>query len=170
MPQEKVKLNEAYHRLMETLRAIWKDAEEHGVPPLKEGLELSKQKLSDLGELTREELDHVAEYLHRDLNDAADFLEKSGKSIGDWVKRDLEFAEYKFAELFADLAETTRSKLDEFAIRARMVGEWHTGEITGVGILECKSCGEKLHFRTAGHIPPCPKCQGTVYRKSFSEE
>lgn len=170
MPQEKAKLNEAYHRLMETLKVIWKDAENHAVPPLKEGLELSKQKLSDLGELTREELDHVGKYLQRDLDDAADFLEKSGKSIGDWVKRDLEFAEYKFAELFADLAETTRSKLDEFAMRARKVGEWHTGEMTSVGILECKSCGEKLHFKTVGHIPPCPKCQGTVFRKSFSEE
>ena len=68
------------------------------------------------------------------------------------------------------LAETTRSRLDELAERARKVGEWHTGEITGVGILECKGCGEKLHFKTAGHIPPCPKCQGTVFRKLFSEE
>lgn len=169
MPQEKTKLDEAYQRLMENLKAIWKDAEEHAVPPLKEGLELSKQKLSDWGELSREELDHVANYLQRDLHDAAEFLQQSGKSIGDWVKRDLEFAEYKFAELFADLAETTRSKLDEFAARARKVGEWHTGEITGVGILECKSCGEKLHFKTAGHIPPCPKCQGTVFRKFFAE-
>lgn len=170
MPAEKQRLNEAYQHLMQALKGIWEDAENRTIPPLKEGLELSKQKLSDLGELTKEELNTVAGYLQRDLDDAADFLQKSGKTIGDWVKRDLEFAEYKFAELFADLAETTRSKLDEFAERARKVGEWHTGEITGVGILECKSCGEKLHFKTAGHIPPCPKCQGTLFRKLFSED
>jgi len=170
MPPEKQKLNEAYQHLMQALKAIWEDAENRAIPPLKEGLEQSKQKLSDLGELTKEELDTVAGYLQRDLHDAADFLQESGKTIGDWVKRDLKFAEDKFSELFADLAETARSKLDEFAEQARRVGEWHTGEITGVGILECKSCGEKLHFKTAGHIPPCPKCQGTVYRKLFSED
>lgn len=170
MPAEKQRLNQAYQHLMQALKEIWEDAENRTIPPLKEGLELSKQKLSDLGELSKEELNTVAGYLQRDLDDAAGFLQQSGKTIGNWVKRDLEFAEYKFAELFADLAETTRSKLDEFAERARQVGEWHTGEITGVGILECKSCGEKIHFKTAGHIPPCPKCQGTVYRKLFSEE
>jgi hypothetical protein len=169
MPGEKERLHNAYHRLMEALQGIWEDTENRTIPPLKEGLELSKQKLSDLGELTREELDTVAGYLQRDLHDAAEFLEQSGKVIGDWVKRDLEFAEYKFTELFADLAETTRSRLDQLAKRARQAGEWHTGEITGVGILECKSCGEKIHFKRAGHVPPCPKCGGTAFRKLFAE-
>jgi len=170
MPADKEKLNQAYQRLMEALKGIWQDTEDRTIPPLKEGLEQSKRKLSELGELSKEELDHVGGYLQRDLHDAAEFLQESGKTIGDWVKRDLEFAEYKFAELFADLADTTRSRLDEIAERARAVGEWHTGEITGVGILECKNCGEKIHFKTAGHIPPCPKCQGTKFRKLFSEE
>jgi len=166
MPGEKDRLNNAYHRLMEALKGIWEDTENRTIPPLKEGLELSKQKLSDLGELTREELDTVGGYLQRDLQDAAKFLEQSGKVVSDWIKRDLEFAEYKFTELFADLAETTRSRLDELAEQARQVGEWHTGEITGPGTLICKSCGEELHYEKAGHIPPCPKCRGTTYRRS----
>jgi len=170
MPADKEKLNQAYHRLMEALKGIWQDTQDRTIPPLKEGLELSKEKLSELNELSKEELDHVAGYLQRDLTGAANFLQQSGKTIGEWVKSDLEFAEYKFAELFADLAETTRSRLDEIAERARELGEWHTGEITGVGILECKNCGEKIHFKTAGHIPPCPKCQGTKYRKLFTED
>jgi len=170
MPEEKPNRESTYQHLMEALKAIWEDAENRAVPPLKEGLELSKQRLSDLGELSREELDHVANYLQRDLNDAAEFLQESGKTVGDWLKRDLAYAEYKFAELFAGLAETTRSKLDEIAERAREVGEWHTGEITGVGILECKECGEKLHFKTVSHIPPCPKCQHTVFRKLLSDD
>jgi hypothetical protein len=169
MPANKQQLNDTYHRLMHALKEIWEDAENRTIPTLKEGLDQSKQKLSELNELSKEELDTIAGYLQRDLRDAAEFLQGSGKVIGDWVKRDLEFAEYKFAELFADLAETTRSRLDQFAEQARQIGEWHTGEVTGVGILECKSCGEKLHFKTAGHIPPCPKCQGTVFRKLFVE-
>jgi len=170
MPQENPNQESTYHRLMEALRAIWEDAENRAVPTLKEGLEQSKQRLSDLEEMSREELDHVARYLQRDLHDAAEFLQQSGKTVTDWLRQDLNYAEYKFAELFAGLAETTRSKLDEIAKRAQEVGEWHTGEITGVGILQCKQCGEKLHFKTVGHIPPCPKCQATVFRKLFSED
>ena len=113
MPAEKQRLNQAYQHLMQALKEIWEDAENRTIPPLKEGLELSKQKLSDLGELSKEELNTVAGYLQRDLDDAAGFLQQSGKTIGNWVKRDLEFAEYKFAELFADLAETNVEELQQ---------------------------------------------------------
>ncbi|MDH5595020.1 MAG: zinc ribbon-containing protein, partial [Gammaproteobacteria bacterium] len=44
-------------------------------------------------------------------------------------------------------------------------GEWHTGEVVGVGTLRCKACGELLHFHATGHIPPCPKCQKTVFNR-----
>ncbi len=164
------KLVEAYHKLLEALKSGWQETEKHALPPLKEGLETAKQKLSDWGEVTREELDDVADYLKRDLEDAADFLNESGKEMGDWLKRDLEFAEIKAAELFATMADTTRVELDKLAERARKVGEWHTGEITGVGVLQCKECGELLHFEKPGHIPPCPKCRGTAYRKTFAKD
>jgi hypothetical protein len=164
------KLVEAYHKLLEALKSGWQETEKHALPPLKEGLETAKQKLSDWGEVTREELDDVADYLKRDLEDAAGFLNESGKELGDWLKRDLEFAEIKAAELFASMADVTRIELDKLAERARKVGEWRTGEITGVGVLQCKECGELLHFEKPGHIPPCPKCHGTTYRKMFAKD
>lgn len=167
---QKEKYTEAYNKLLENLKATWHATEEQALPPLKEGMDKAKQKLSDLGELSKEEVEHVADYLKRDLDEAANFLSASGKSMKEWLKRDLEFAEYKFAEMFADLADNARVELDKIAERARKVGEWHTGETTGVGILQCKECGEKLHFKKPGHVPPCPKCKGTVYRKLFSEE
>jgi len=164
------KLVEAYHKLLEGLRTGWHATEKHALPPLKEGLETAKQKLSDWGEVTREELDDVGEYLKRDLEDAGEFLNESGKELADWLKRDLEFAEIKAAELFATMADATRTELNKLAERARQVGEWHTGEITGVGILQCKQCGEILHFEKPGHVPPCPKCHATVYKKTFSTD
>ena len=53
------KLVEAYHKLLEALKTGWQETEKHALPPLKEGLETAKQKLSDWGEVTREELDDV---------------------------------------------------------------------------------------------------------------
>lgn len=164
------KLVQAYDTMLARLKDLWQDTEEKALPTLKEGLEVAKQKASDLGELSREEADKVAGYVKRDLQEAGEFLSENGKQLKDWLKFDLEYAEVRLAEMFAGLADTTRIELEKIADRARRVGEWHTGEITSVGILRCKGCGELLHFEKTGHIPPCPKCRGTVFRKEFSKD
>ena len=166
-PQEK--LINAYNAMLAHLKEYWHEAEEKTLPPLKEGLEKAAEKASELGELTREESEKVGGYVKKDLEQAANYLSDNGKQLKDWLKFDLEFAESKFAEMFANLADKTRVELDALAEQARQVGEWHTGEVTGIGTLECKQCGEKLHFEKTGHIPPCPKCRATVFKKSYGE-
>ena len=164
---ENERLVEAYNKVVDFLKTNWHEAEENTLPTLKENLEQARSKLSEWGEITREEIDNVSDYVQRDLHDAADYLGETGRDFKDWLKTDLEFAQSKFAEMFASMADKTRIELERFAEQARKVGEWHTGEVTGVGILECKSCGEHLHFDKPGHVPPCPKCHGTVYKKIF---
>lgn len=164
----KENLVRAYDNMLSHLKELWHDTEEKALPTLKEGLDLAKQKASELGELSREEADKVAGYVKRDLQEAGEFLSETGKEFKDWLKFDLEYAEMRLAEMFASLADTTRIELEKLAERARKVGEWHTGEITTVGILRCKACGELLHFEKTGHIPPCPKCRGSVFKKEFS--
>ncbi len=161
------KLTQAYDKLLEIMKKAWHDTEAQALPPLKERLEQAAEKLSTLGEFTREEADRVADYVRRDLQEAGEFLSASGKSLKDLISFDLEFVESKVAEMFAQMADTTRIELDKLAERARRVGEWHTGEITGIGTLECKQCGERLHFEKTGHIPPCPKCHSSVFKKVF---
>ena len=165
----KEKLVHAYDTMLSRLKDTWHDAEEKALPTLKEGLETAKQKASELGELSREEADKVGDYVKRDLQEAGEFLSENGKQLKDWLKFDLEYAESRLAEMFAGLADTTRIELERIAERARQVGEWHTGEITSIGILRCKECGELLHFEKTGHIPPCPKCHGTVFKKDFGK-
>jgi len=167
--EAKDKLTQAYDTMLKRLKDVWHDAEEKALPTLKENLDLAKEKASELGELTREEADKVADYVKRDLREAAEVLSENGKQLKDWLKFDLEFAEVKLAEMFASVADTTRIELERLAERARQVGEWHTGEITSVGILRCSECGELLHFEKTGHIPPCPKCRGTVFKKEFTK-
>ena len=149
------KLIRAYDTMVKRVKDVWTEAEEHAFPTLMENLDQAKQKASELGELTREEADKVAEYVKRDLREAAEVLSENGKQLKDWLKFDLEFAEVKLAEMFAKVADTTRIELERLAQRARQVGEWHTGEVTGIGMLRCKECGEVLHFEKTGHIPPC---------------
>jgi len=73
--------------------------------------------------------------------------------------------EGRIADALSLLVDKTKLELAELAERAQTFGEWHTGEVTGPGTLVCKSCGEELHYEKPGHIPPCPKCRGTSYRR-----
>ena len=164
------KLIKAYNTMLGRVREGLRDVEEQALPPIRELLAKARETASELGELTREEAEKVSDYLKRDLNEAGEFLLDNGRQLKDWLKFDLEFAELQLAELFASVADRTRIELDALAERARQVGIWHTGEITGIGILVCTECGEKLHFEKTGHIPPCPKCHGTTFKKAFGDE
>jgi hypothetical protein len=166
------KFLKTYHAMLDQVKDLWHSAEEKGLPTLAENIEKAAEKAAELGELTKEEAEKVGGYIQRDLEEAGDYLskyiDKNGPQLENWIKDELEFAEVQFAKIFANLADKTRLELDALAERARQVGIWRTGEITNVGILYCKKCDEVLHFKKPGHIPPCPKCKGTEFKKVFN--
>ena len=167
------KFLKTYHTMLEQVKDLWHNAEEKALPTLSENIEKATEKASELGELTKEEAEKIGGYIKRDLEEAGDYLSeyvaKNGPQLKNWIKDELSFAEVEFAEMFANLADKTRIELDALAERARQVGVWRTGEITNVGVLYCQSCDEVLHFKKPGHIPPCPKCKGTQFKKVFNK-
>lgn len=166
------KLLNAYHTMLDQMKEVWHQAEEKAIPTLSENIDRAAEKASELGELTKEEAEKLGSYIKHDLEEAGEYLSDyvavNGPQLENWIKDELYFAEVQFADMFANLADKTRLELDALAERARQVGVWNTGEITNVGVLYCQSCDEVLHFKKPGHIPPCPKCHGTKFKKVFS--
>lgn len=161
------KMLKAYQATLEEVKQLWHEAEDHALPTLKQNLDQAMEKITALGELSQEEVQAIGGYLKKDLQQAADFLQQSGTQVADWLKFDLAFAESKFAELFAEAVDKTRIELAELQENLHEEAEWHTGEITGVGILFCQKCGEELQFKKPGHVPPCPSCHHTVFKKHY---
>ncbi|MEN8132051.1 MAG: hypothetical protein ABFS45_18110 [Pseudomonadota bacterium] len=64
----------------------------------------------------------------------------------------------KFSATRTPVAELARLEIKHIKKGPGHPLEWHTGEITGIGTLECESCGKRIHFYKAGRIPPCPAC------------
>ena len=157
-------LVEGYNRMLKRLNDALDSARE-GEQAIKQGIDDAMEKATELGELTQEEALKVGDYLKRDLKDAAEFLADSGQELRDWLRFDIDVVEQELASRFANLVDRTRVELQQFELQATLYGEWHTGEITGIGTLQCKSCGENLHFHKPSHIPPCPKCHGTKFRR-----
>lgn len=156
------KLVEAYHRMLERLRR----SNDQSAAGLKEQVEAAKKQAAKSGELTPDEAEEVGEYLKKDIDAAASFVTDSEHdTMGDWLRFDLQLAESALANLFADVVDQSRVELAQWQQQAL---EWHTGEVTGIGVLECLNCGEQLVFRHPARVPPCPRCHGTSFRKQFS--
>lgn len=156
------KLVEAYHRMLERLRR----SDDQSTAALKDQVEQAKQHATRTGELSPEEAEEVGEYLKKDIDAAASYVTASEHdTMGDWLRFDLQLAESALAKLFADVVDQSRVELAQWQQQAL---EWHTGEVTGIGMLECLNCGEQLVFRHAARVPPCPRCHGTSFRKQFS--
>lgn len=158
------KLVRAYDNMMEKFSELVEQAEE-GADDLVHMLEKARDDAADIDNLTREEAEKISHFVKRDLHNAGQYLEKTGGDLGDWLHMDLELVEWSLLDLFLTAADRTKLDLLLLEENARHLGEYHTGEITGPGTLTCESCGELLHFNNAGHIPPCPRCNATVFKR-----
>lgn len=156
------RLAKAYDEIMQHAGAIFERARSDAIPQAQHLLEAARDKAIAAGDLTREEADKVVDYIARDLGHAAVYMEKYQRDITDWLRFDIALLERGLAQTFGKMADHTREVLDDFALRADLAG-WKTGEVVGPGTLHCKNCRQTLHFHQTGHIPPCPRCQHTVF-------
>jgi len=158
-------LIDAYYRMLTRLRTSMDAIGHKTVPAMEKALSQAQEAATELDELTREEAEAIGTYLRRDVEDAAQFLNETGQELKDWLHFDLQRVEDHLVELFNASVDQTRLALGQLAAQADAVGEWRSGEITGIGSLQCKSCGEVLAFHRISRIPPCPKCHGSRFRR-----
>ena len=162
----KERLIRAYERMLERVKSSLDHARQDTLPALNEQLEAAKEKAIELGEISREEAEKIGDYLRRDLHDAAGFLNATKRGLADWLRFDLILVEDRLIELFSTMVDQTRLELDRLAERAAQAHELHTGQITSPGTIHCTACRQELHFHGTAHIPPCPKCHGSVFERS----
>lgn len=161
------RLVNAYKNMVEQLRHMVDKAQD-AKPEVLHALDNVKEKAVELGELTKEEAEKISDYIIRDLHDAAEFIEENRSEFNDWVSLEVDLIEDKILDWLPPIVDETRIALDQLKHRAETMGEWHTGEIVAPGVFECRSCGKKLEMHKTGHIPPCPGCKATVFKRVSS--
>lgn len=155
----------AYKKMVERWRNTLDKAQHGAKPELFHALETAKNKAVELGELTRDEAELIGDYIVRDVHDAAEFIEKNRAEFKDWINLEMDIIEDTLLDSLPLLIDETRLALEQLQQRAQSVGEWHTGEIVAPGQFACKSCGKALELHHTGHIPPCPACNATTFRR-----
>jgi len=128
-------------------------------------LNMARDKAIELGELTREEADKVHDFVTRDLYAAGRHLAMEERDIADWLRLDLLAIEKELLNRFSGLAQAAKFELKHLEKARKRFDEWHTGEVTTIGTLRCRHCGEHVHFERTARIPPCPKCHTSVFER-----
>jgi hypothetical protein len=159
------KLVHAYNTMLQRVKTFLDEAEKETRPKLDHAIEAAKEKATELEELTLEEAEKIGTYLKRDVEDAASYLAGPERAeLADWLKLDIQLIENRILDAFMSVADRTRVGILKLEQDAPLAGvTYHTGEVTGIGTLVCTECGELLHFKQTGHIPPCPVCHKTTF-------
>jgi predicted RNA-binding Zn-ribbon protein involved in translation (DUF1610 family) len=163
------RLVSAYDTMLERVDEAMHRFEDRGVPALRRSIDQARERAVELGELSREEAERLGQYIQRDMEDAANFLADTGEEIRGWLGFDLRLVESKLLDLVSNVADQTSLQLRELREQARRADLYRTGEVTGPGTLVCTGCGKEMHFHKTGHIPPCPACKTTEFRRAGEE-
>lgn len=158
---------EGYETMLQRVTDALEQAGDEARPRLRQALDWARQKAVDLNELTAEEAERISEYLRRDVEDAARFLDRDsdGEDLRGWFRMDMQLIGSWLYDRFSTIADRTRLEWLELNRQWEEAGHYHTGEITGPGELRCSACNKAMHFKKAGHIPPCPACRGTRFER-----
>lgn len=159
------KLLKAYHGMTDNMKVVLQELEHLSEEKLEALYEKSETEIKHLYEISSEEASLVAAHLKRDINDAAHYLTETGKELNDWIGMDTQLVEDKLKESFNLIVDKTQLALLNLKLTARTESTYKTGEIVGVGVLVCAGCTHELHFEKPGHIPPCPHCAGTHFKR-----
>lgn len=162
---EKAKLAKQYDLLAHKFNELYLAGKERGRDSMSAALEKAHKQLTEVKAFSEEQGQELKRYLARDLDQTILYAQK----FGDQAKERLNPSRLGAGAMssLAAVLELTGDKLRSLSDKTKKTITYKTGEMTSAGTLTCQKCEQKLHLMHTGHIPPCPKCRGTVFTKSY---
>ena len=162
---DKGRLAEQYDRLAGKFNDLYVAGKERGRESMTVAMDKAHDQLAALGEFSSGQGQKLKQYLARDLDQAISFTHHVGEEARDRLNP---------ARLGAGALSSLASALEASSDALHTLGDktkqsltYKTGEITSAGTLTCQSCEQKVHLKHTGHVPPCPKCKGTLFEKGY---
>lgn len=163
--QEKAKLSQQYDKLASKFNELYLAGKERGQDAMAVALEKAREQMTAVGELSAERGEELKQYLARDLDQTIADAQK----LGEGTKERLHPSRLGAGALasLATVLELTGNALHSLSARTKEKLTYKTGEVTSAGTLTCQACGQAVHLKQTGHVPPCPKCSGTLFSKGY---
>lgn len=155
----------AYQKLRADVQKLLADTKDTlNADTIRQAIDQAQTRLRQAGVHTVETADKVIASIEKEMIGA-------GQHIGARLEN--------FSGRSADVFSVWRDRGSQFLARAAdAVGDWvrqagtrlteqtyRTGEIAAEGTFECSACGERVRLETPAHVPLCPKCRKTEFRR-----
>lgn len=153
-----------------------------------QALEKATTDLKEMGEHSREMIGRTADTLKKDIVSSVNLIKPQVKADIKETKGDFTRLHNKGGALWRELSneaeylkKLSRDKSGAFLLAVtRGLSDWSTnlsdrldtsltyktGEISHGGYFTCSNCGAEIHLKKPGHLPPCPKCSKTEFRRA----
>jgi len=163
--QSKEKLTQQYDMLARKFDELYQAGKERGREAMKVALDKAHEQLTALGEFSAEQGEELKKYLARDLEQTI----SDARQLGEEAKERLHPARLGAGALssLANVLELTGNALHTLSVKTKQKLTYKTGEMTSAGTLTCQQCGHQMQLKKTGHVPPCAKCNGTLFSKGF---
>lgn len=154
-----------YDRFAERARELFDAGQEKTNEAMEKAMEGAREQFAAAGEFSAEQGEAFKRFMRRDLEQTAQEM----RVLGQEARERLSPARLGAGALssMARLLEATGSALQNLSRKAEDALHFKTGEITAAGTLTCKKCGQTVQLKRSAHIPPCPSCRGTEFRKGY---
>lgn len=151
-------------------------------------IEQAGTRLRTLGEHSHKTINKLTQTLKKDLVSTNEAMRPKLEALaGDAQKLKLVLRErggplwHEMLQEGGHIMEVSRDKGGALVAQlAHAIGEWgqvlgdkldeslvyRTGEVTHGGRFQCTGCPETIEMKKPGHLPPCPKCHGSQYRRA----
>jgi len=154
-----------YEKLATRSKELIEEAREKTSGTIDKAIEKAKEEMVVAGDFSHEQGEKLKAFLKRDL----EVTQKGIKVAGHAAKEALE--PHRIAAglqgTLATILEVVGEKFEEWGAKLDAHLDYKTGELSSPGTLTCKKCGNPLKIHSTGHIPPCPKCRGVEFHKSY---
>jgi hypothetical protein len=154
-----------YEKLASRTRELLEAAREKGPIALEAALEKAKEEMISAGDFTAEQGKRLQGFLSRDLEATSKHITRMGRTLKEALEpqRVSSGIQSTLANIFDALGDT----LKDWASKAEERLSYRTGELSSPGTLTCDNCGSQIRMTSTGRVPPCAKCHGTKFRKSY---
>lgn len=163
--QIKKQITEQYDKLATTFNELYFKGKARGYESMEIALDKANEHLTAIGEFSSERGAELKQYLARDLDQTISVAHQLGEEAKDKLNPS-RLSAGALASL-ASVLELSSSALQTLTAKAKDQITYSTGEVASAGSFTCQSCTQKLHLKSTGHIPPCPKCHGTHFTKGY---
>lgn len=163
--QDKPALAQQYDKLASKFNELYLAGKERSREAMALALEKANEQMTAMGAFSAERGAELKHYLARDLDQTL----ADAQHLGEGAKERLNPGRLGAGALssLAAALDATGNALHSLGEKTRGKITYSTGEVTSAGTLTCQACGQTMQLRETGHIPPCPKCAGTVFNKSY---